>query len=181
MSTAPIRNTRTTRGLLSCGISTPNALRLPPAAAPRIQTMPKIIRVWYILTSLPGRCHRTYLRMPLRRKSDKAGHSADRGPRKDHARTPNSAPESVIQKQTLAGLALGQRLRHDSGHALAGAVLVGAAAAGQGELAITQAVQSQLDTGQCGVHDGTGSSTRVGVRHRDRVVIIRSEEHTSEL
>src|ERR1035438_1730511 len=83
MSTAPIRNTRTTRGLLSCGISTPNALRLPPAAAPRIQTMPKIIRVWYILTSLPGRCHRTYLRMPLRRKSDKAGHSADRPPGPD--------------------------------------------------------------------------------------------------
>jgi hypothetical protein len=78
--------------------------------------------------------------------------------------------ESVIQKSG-GWLSLRAAVAARSGHALPGAVLVGAAVAGQGQLAITRAVQGQLDTGQRGVPDGTVSSARVGVRHRDRGVI----------
>lgn len=60
---------------------------------------------------------------------------------------------------------------YDPGHVVAGAELVGAAAAGQGEVMLTRAAQGQLDRGPGGVPDGAGSSARVGVGHRHRIVV----------
>jgi hypothetical protein len=98
----------------------------------------------------------------VRRALDLAGTPAmlDRIAR---ARSPGGRP---------AGSAFRQRPGRDSGDGLAGAVFVGTAAAGQGELRVTRAVQGQLDTGQCGVPDDTSSSLRVGVIHCHRVVIV---------
>jgi hypothetical protein len=65
-----------------------------------------------------------------------------------------------------------ERLERGPADALAGAVLVGAAAGGQAELTAAMAAQGQLDGGQGGVADGTASPRRIGIGHRDRVVLV---------
>src|ERR1700722_11664296 len=70
------------------------------------------------------------------------------------------------------GSALGQWLRHYPGHVLAGAVLVGAAAGGQGEFAVARAAQGQFDAGQGGVPDGAVPTARVGIQHGHGVLVV---------